>query len=339
MKITGKLYPNGEFGIAIAKKFNPDAPVKPVADRHVDLVREYLPQIGWEAIAAIDAERNLPSPLGLSLLPNSRSPAARGSGGITRESARTVRNAAFLLEKKFGKERLSFVTLTLPSVSLDESRLLSQEWHTVVHRVVDEIKRDLGRSQLPQAVIGVTEIQTKRLARTGLAALHLHLLFVGRHRRSDWAIQTERIDDIWQRVLSNRLNRTVVISSACNMQMVKHSAAGYLGKYMTKGKKEVETAKVIQPGMTLPSAWHTCSRALLKAIKKMTIVDSEVMMKLWEELWDGAAVLIEIGGFIAVEVMEGWELRVGAWGRVRHWYRDSMISGAKLRATMFELAM
>lgn len=316
MQVSGKIYPNGEFGIARVKRFNPE-PLPEAPDRRkAELVREYVQEIGIEAV--LEAERSIhpPAPLGLSLLPNSRNRAKRGSKGITREAARNVRNAAYLMEERYGRKVLTFATLTLPSLSPEEFELIAVQWSTIVQRLVDRLRRDLVAADLPGQIVGVTEIQEQRLTALGQFAPHLHLLFVGRKPRSSWQISTKRIDSIWHDVLSKRLNRSVEINSACNLQMVRRSASGYLGKYMSKGSKTVSKIAETKPGTILPSAWHTMTRTLLNWIKKRITSDSDIIHSLWEDCWAETQSLCAFRGFIEIEVSEGWVYICGAYGRV-----------------------
>lgn len=316
-EVVGKIYPNGEFGIARVRKFNPDAPLEPESDRHVELVREYLPEVGFEALREVEQELHPPAPLGSSLLPISPIRAKRGSNGITREAARNVRNAAFLLQEKYGRKRLTFATLTLPAISQEESRSLSLGWHMIVKGVVKEIRRDLERHHLPPVVVGVTEIQPERTDRDQVLGLHLHLVWVGRANYGSWAITTKRIDELWQRQLEKALQRSVTVKSACNLQMVRRSASGYLGKYMSKGAKTVNAVKETMPGIPLPSAWYTMTRTLLYWIRKRIISDPEVINSLWNDCWAESPSLTDFRGFIEIEVSDGWVYICGAYGRVK----------------------
>lgn len=316
-EVTGKIYPNGEFGIARVRKFNPDEPVKVKSDRHVELVRECLPEIGFEALREVEQEVHPQPPLGSSLLPISPIRAKRGSNGITREAARNVRNAAYLLQEKYGRKRLTFATLTLPAVSQEESQLLALDWNMIVKGLVKEIRRDLERHHLPPIVVGVTEIQPERTGRDRVLGLHLHLVWVGRANYGSWAITTRRIDELWQRQLERTLQRSVTVKSACNLQMVRRSASGYLGKYMSKGAKTVNAVKETMPGTPLPSAWYTMTRALLYWIRKRIISDVEVINSLWNDCWSESPSLTDFRGFVEIEVSDGWTYVCGAYGRVK----------------------
>lgn len=317
MIVTGKIYPNGEFGLARVKKFKPEAPLKEKRDLHVELVREYLPQIGFEALREVEQQLHPPAPLGSSLLPISPIRAKRGSNGITREAARNVRNAAHLMQERFGRKRLTFATLTLPAVSQEESQSLSLDWHMIVKGLVKAVRRDLERHHLPPIIVGVTEIQPERTNRDLVLGLHLHLVWVGRKNYGSWAITTKRIDELWQRELERSLNRPVKVNSACNLQMVRRSASGYLGKYMSKGAKTVNAVKETMPGTPLPSAWYTMTRTLLYWIRKRIISDSEIIHSLWDDCWRETPALCDFKGLIKIKVSEDWEYVCGAYGRVK----------------------
>lgn len=316
MLVTGKIYPNGEFGIARVKKFDPESLPEKGDRRKAELVHEYVKEIGIEAVLEAERNKGTAVPLGLSMLPNSRNRAKRGSKGITREAARNVRNAAYLIEERHPRKVLSFVTLTLPSLSPEEFELISAQWSIVVQRLVDRLRRDLVAAGCPGEILGVTEIQEQRLTEFGQFAPHLHLLFVGRRIGRTWAVSTKRIDSIWHDVLSNRLNRAVSTSSACNMQTPRGSIARYLAKYMSKGVKILKTSGTTKSGTILPSAWHTMSRTLLQRIKKRIVSESDIIHALWDDCWSEVHALCAFRGFVEIKVSDGWVYICGAYGRV-----------------------
>lgn len=316
-EVIGKVYPNGEFGITRVKRFNPEPLPEVKLTRKQELTIEYLPVIGIDGIKAVDGDRAAIAPLGSSSLPNFQNRAKRGSKGITREAARNVRNAVYLMEERYPRKVLSFVTLTLPSLSPEEFELVAAQWSKIVNHLVTRLRQDLMRANLPAQLVGVTEIQEQRLTKFGQFAPHLHLLFVGRKPGRSWAITTKRIDSIWQDVLENRLNRKVSIVSSCKMEVPRQSMGKYLSKYMSKGVKIIGRLDVIQLGIVLPSAWHTMTRSLLNWIRQRIVSEPEVINSLWEDCWSETPALVGFHGFITIEVSEGWEYICGAYGRVK----------------------
>ena len=316
-QVTGKIYPNGEFGIAKVKKFTPERSVVKPLTRKQELTIEYLPLIGIDGIKAVDGQAEGSVPLGLVRLSNFTARAKRGSKGISRYSGRMVRNAAFLIQERYGAKHLSFVTLTLPSVTAEESVLISERWSRVVDNLREALVARLAKAGLPKIMVGVTEIQSQRTERDGVLGLHLHLLFVGRHRYSSWAITTEEIDLLWETIITNQIPGNWDFSKACKMQQVKGSAAGYLSKYMSKGPGDIRKAQEDVIGACVPRAWHMMTRTLLQWVKRRTVCDKDVIHSLWEDCWSESPALCRFKKLIEIKVSEDWTYVCGAFGKVK----------------------
>lgn len=317
MQVSGKIYPNGEFGIAKVKKFTPEhVEVKPLT-RKQQLKIEYLPIIGIEGLKAVDGEAEGSPPLGFVRLSNFTARAPRGSKGITRQSGRMVRNSAYLLQERYGAKHLSFVTLTLPSVTAEESVLISERWSRVVDNLREALVLRLARAGLPKAVVGVTEIQSQRTGRDGVLGLHLHLLFVGRRRYSSWVIKTEEIDLLWQTIITNQCPGNWDFSRACKMQQVKGSAAGYLSKYMSKGPGDIQKAQEDVIGACVPKAWHTMTRMLLRWTKESVITDNDLINSLWSDCFSQTPALCSFKKLIEIKVSEEFTYICGAYGKLK----------------------
>ena len=52
--------------------------------------------------------------------PKTQKPSRKRLLGMTKNMARNIRNGVYLLEQKYGKDNLSFLTLTLPDLSSDD---------------------------------------------------------------------------------------------------------------------------------------------------------------------------------------------------------------------------
>jgi len=66
-------------------------------------------------------------------------------------------------------------------------------------------------------------------------------------------------------------------AASCNIQAVKASAAGYLGKYMSKGPGVLSAILADDPGLAefLPKTWWFCSDRLRTYIRKSSAYGTE----------------------------------------------------------------
>lgn len=247
-----RIFPNGEFSIWDEKK---TLVVEPPPER--------------------------PDYLGLSLLPNSHrvalgmadpppERARRGLKGITRHGARTVRNGAFLLQQKYGRRNLTFLTCTMPSVPQTKQFEIALAWPEIVRKFGQAVKRLLVAAGLSGTFVGCTEIQGARYQKDGGMPLHLHLVMVGRKYGKGWAIDANQWRSLWRNALVNEVDGLEDVSFAASVdcQAVKKDAAGYLGKYMSKGPGQISAMVDEDPGIAvfLPATWWICSLKLRRAI-------------------------------------------------------------------------
>ncbi|NJK72340.1 MAG: hypothetical protein HC926_03075 [Synechococcaceae cyanobacterium SM2_3_60] len=244
-------------------------------------------------------------PLGLSPLTNctatensskvvSIERARRGGKGVTSFNRRQVRSGAALLEKTFGRKQLSFLTATLPCRSIRHLALVADQADRVLDIAVKRLHRLLKSKGLPTDYVAVWELQER-------GALHLHLLCLGRHPWSSWAIHTHDWDSIWEDAVSAVLGEEgagLSFRSSCRIERPRLSVARELSKYLSKGSKSQidslqETLKQqcssasIQPIDLLPRSWVSMSKTLKNAIEEGTVrlaVEVEKSKLDWYEL-------------------------------------------------------
>jgi len=283
----GKFYPNGEFGFTREKRFDVSgvSRLPRTADQEwaLSLVRVHGLFATLRCLTAGRGSQDGEVPMesqgddsALDLTKVSISEKTRkGLKGISSKGKRIVRNGAYLLEKDRGKGSLSFLTLTLPRVSDEGFDAIASNWGRIVEHIVKAIRRRLSESKLPSHVIGVTEVQEKRFKKHGGIPLHLHLVFVGRHRRGGWVIKPEQIRKSWKDACENVLpehdlghdwRRTE------NIQTIKKSVCRYLSKYLSKGVESVARLREKHGDRCVPHQWHTCTRELRKWIERETKV-------------------------------------------------------------------
>lgn len=248
----GRIWPNGEFGYAVAEDHSLE-----------EIMRE-------------EVERGCGGSLLVSTQPpNSHTP-PRGLKGITSYGARVVRSGAVILERH-GKENLSFLTLTLPSVGPETLLAYARDWSRIVRVFFQRFSRLLERRSLPSEYVAVTEVQTKREDRDGEFPLHIHACFVGRTGRGHWRISPGEVRWIWASVLGQSVcllgggEDSIWMGSVENMQQIRKSAEGYLGKYMSKGGGHIQEYADKYGEAHIPKAWYSIKRSLLARIKKEMI--------------------------------------------------------------------
>jgi hypothetical protein len=206
---------------------------------------------------------------------NRKKSAKRGSKGITTHGRRLVSNACYLLEDKYGKDCLSFLTATLPAfANLADLQLICANWSDLIRKFVQELKRILERRGFPSTMVWVTEIQEDRYRDSGVVAPHLHLTMVGKkHRYSkQWAISKGEVRALWERLLGNLLDRPVTCQAATRVERPRKSLKAEMGKYMSKGGEVIKEIIDAGKGDDLPSAYCGCSDNLKKAIASRMIV-------------------------------------------------------------------
>lgn len=200
-------------------------------------------------------------PLGLSSPLISRNRAPRGSRGLSRRGRKLVASSAVLFECAYSRNRLSFVTLTLPFDDAERISIANRNWSILMKRFWEEVRRELIRHGLPPQFVFVNEFQKR-------GALHCHGVFVGRLPRQSWAIPTNKIDELWMRSLQSIFPDVDAecLHSACNVQAIKKSVAGYLAKYMSKGN---ELHEPYEHELT----WYGISQKLRKQTLSLVVRD------------------------------------------------------------------
>lgn len=209
------------------------------------------------------------SPLDSSMTPNSHSGVIRGQKGMSGHGKKLVRNGCLRLEREAGVRHLSFLTLTVPGVSQEGAKVVVANWAEIVRVFQQRLKRHLQRNGLPGEIVGVTEVQEKRLTATGVIALHLHLVFQGRQKYGHWVLTPGTVRGYWRDALTPHLaaiEGEIYWDAVENLQPVRKSAVGYLGKYMSKGVAVCRDIIQNHPDVVLPACWYICTNTLRKRV-------------------------------------------------------------------------
>lgn len=165
--------------------------------------------------------------------------------------ARTVRNGAFLLQETYGRQHIGFYTFTLPWVDACAEYRAGIEWAEIVRQFLQSAVRLLRAAGLSTSYVACSEIQPGRFKARGGMPLHLHLLMVGRKPGCTWAISSDQWRELWRRAVTNRCPEFQLCGwkASVDTEMVKKSAEGYLGKYMSKGSAFVAAVLKEDPGL------------------------------------------------------------------------------------------
>jgi len=217
-------------------------------------------------------------PFGLSIDTNShkttkttvkKSPSRRGKNGITKYGRNMVESAATILEESIGKQNLSFITCTLPSLEPAELIELTNLWSELSRQFLQRLRRLMESKGLnPDNYVYCTEIQEKRYLNRGEIAPHFHILIQGKFPNGHWLIHYDELAYEWEQSLSHFLGRPVDCSSATRIERIRKSAANYLGKYMSKGGPIIDLIKENGYADILPLSWWGASLCLKRQVKR-----------------------------------------------------------------------
>lgn len=192
---------------------------------------------------------------------------------MTKSMARNIRNACYILEKKYGKDRISFLTLTVPDLDSEGLAKVCENWDKLVHRFLKWLRTKVEKIGIDFEYVYCTEIQTKRLERRGEYAPHLHLVFRGKRvKKSNWAVTPKQCRKEWVRCLKSCTDSPFQSCALENLQVVKRSVSGYLSKYMSKGSNTVPEDSDRSPIIRLRTQWGGMSRELSRSIRKASTV-------------------------------------------------------------------
>lgn len=261
------------------------------------------------------------APLDLSDALNSHSAPFRGLKGITGYGRNMVKSAGYLLKEKYPHHRVTLGTVTLPPMPRHHRRIVSVAWPEVTRQMIQYLSRQLKKAGVPPLVVSVTEIQPSRLAQTGEAYLHLHLLWLNRPaKKGQWSISPNQLRNWFSSLLSRVLQTEDVGHVNVDVKAVNGNVAAYLAKYMSKGGDCLEKAMDDLGPLGLPSTWWNMTASMRKAVKTHTHKGAGAGMLLEQILgysWStGDFSLHEYLRHIEVE-LDGLTVTVGFRGRFR----------------------
>ncbi len=286
---SGRIFPSGDFSIGIVP-----APKQRPADEEYERTRGRMRRrvVRWQENGVDYHEVSYAPNTCVSHPPNlvsgtkSAHRGKYGSKGITAYGKKMVRSGAKILQEEWSLRCTGFGTLTLPSFSADEMQVLAAAWGQLVKRFFEEFKREQRRHGGDERYICVTEIQESRFEQSGELGLHIHFVYKARGtpRDTDWFISANWCRHTWGRILANRLGYVCadIPAPRCELKLVRKDAAGYLGKYMSKGGKVLERVKEAMPALAMPSQWWGCDASTRRDIKgRIVRLDSVCAGAFW----------------------------------------------------------
>lgn len=204
--------------------------------------------------------------------PGSPKPSRKRLTGMTKNMARNIRNGVYLLEKEYGKDQMSFLTLTLPNLSTDELSMCCEQWQHMTDQILKWLRKRLLSKGIEFEYVYCTEIQSKRLQSRGEYAPHLHIVFRGRNgRKSPWGITPKMVRKAWASIIACVVGHSDFTTTALeNLQRIKFSAARYLSKYLSKGNCCLPAEKENSPVQVLRTQWGGMARRISRRIKRCT---------------------------------------------------------------------
>jgi len=191
---------------------------------------------------------------------------------MTKSMARNIRNAAYMLDTLYGKDNISFLTLTLPDLSAEDLGRCCERWDYLVDQMLKALRKRIEKHGFKFQYVYCTEIQTKRLRYRGEYAPHLHIAFRGRYaRKNPWVVSPKQVRKAWSGIIRHTLGHGDFTDSALeNLQRVKKSVARYLSKYLSKGSCCLPSEGGSVVSARLGTQWGGMARSLSRLIRACT---------------------------------------------------------------------
>lgn len=193
--------------------------------------------------------------------------AKRGQLGITGFGRKMVKSAATMLQA-MPNQRLTFATVTMPTLEPSLRRELALSWAELVRQLLQWLSRQLESQGLPAIVVSVSEVQPKRLQAKNEGYLHLHLVWPNHWaQRGNWAVSAKKCRAWCEEFLARRGLLPEGAWVNVNTQEVEKTAAGYLGKYMSKGGEVLAGFAADNGWDAVPATWWNMTKPARDMVK------------------------------------------------------------------------
>lgn len=318
---SGTFYPNGEFTIGRVSDYEPTS----ISDEY-----DYCQASPEDKAQDIDKTG---WPLSLSNACNSHNglegPGKYGRNGITGYGRSMVKSGAFVLEDFYGASDLCFCTLTVPWMPQENRAQLARNWGEVGRHLVQYLSRALEKAARAPMIVGVTEIQPRRLQSSGEGYLHFHVVFPA-HSNGDrrWAVEQPVLQQWWRNRLEKFSGYSGLDNPRVELKLVRKSAEGYLGKYMSKGSRELIDEFCQDVGEdSMPGQWWIMSSGLRTLLKSKTYKGRKVA-ELLENLISCNADEDGVNAFSYLQkimiTLDGMKFCIGIRGRIAREHLEEM---------------
>jgi len=258
---SATVWPHGEFSMGYGKR-RPDG-----GDWHEDP----FVGLGLDDVEMAERAAQGAAPFDLSDAPNSTKTVSRGKKGITGFGQQMIKAGGFLMARDYPRHRVTMGTVTLPPMTREARREVVEAWPDLTRELLRALSRRLERQGLPKLVCSVTEVQPKRLAETGEAYLHWHLLWLNvPGRRGNWAINPVELSAWLSNLLQRRISSYQGGYVNVDVKAVEGEPARYLAKYMSKGKQQVAEAMEDWGEDCCPKTWWNMTADLRILVRENT---------------------------------------------------------------------
>ena len=239
----------------------------------------------------------------------------RGANGITAHGRNVVESAVCLMERIYGRRKLGFATLTLPSVTVDESWVVSARWRDIQRTFFQRLKREYARRGVDFCYVAVTEIQGKRFEKTGVLGLHLHFCYPAMCGRG-FVLGPSEFRKVWLDCIRGIIGDIRGGASVENIQRVKKSASAYMAKYLSKGVGILRKVRDSRPLGILPHSWYGLSISLRRMVKGCTITSPSLVSFIYEiaQVEEFQDAFVYVRDFI--KAVGGRERLLGIYGKL-----------------------
>lgn len=298
--VVGKIYPDRSFSLGFCPR---NSPKKADREYERDLVNQSLPDpndmIDWYT-GTNTVEGKFcgisEAPLFIKSSKSSReSRGSYGSHGITAFGRKFVKNACVLLERKYGRERLGFVTCSLPGYPKELHHRINGVWSEITRRFYQKLSRQLKKISKPALYVGVTEIQEKRFRKFGVPAPHLHFVYLCRDSKNSRPyLFVCQIHRAWNESIREGISvagypftmSSLVPWGSVHCKTVQKSASAYLGKYLSKGTSVL--TKMKDAGWNeFPKQWWSACVEVKEMFKQSVIhMDRNFALSLFYQIED-----------------------------------------------------